>query len=98
MASLPPLNIIQFPDLMDKPAESIVTLAAPISPSRTLAAVTVAVPAPILNVSILVREAGGLVSDYFGNPDYLSGDNIICSTNKCFKPMLQSIKVIQAVL
>ena len=41
---------------------------------------------------LLVREAGGLVSDYFGNPDYLSGDNIICSTNKCFKPMLQSIK------
>ena len=41
---------------------------------------------------LLVREAGGLVSDYFGNPDYLAGDNIICSTNKCFKPMLQSIK------
>ena len=41
---------------------------------------------------LLVREAGGLVSDYFGNPDYLEGDNIICSTNKCFKPMLQSIK------
>ena len=40
---------------------------------------------------LLVREAGGLVSDYFGNPDYLEGDNIICSTNKCFKPMLQSI-------
>ena len=30
--------------------------------------------------------------DYLGNPDYLAGDNIICSTNKCFKPMLQSIK------
>jgi myo-inositol-1(or 4)-monophosphatase len=41
---------------------------------------------------LLVREAGGLVSDYFGNPDYLAGNNIICSTNKCFKPMLQSIK------
>ena len=27
---------------------------------------------------LLVREAGGLVSDYFGNPDYLAGDNIIC--------------------
>ena len=41
---------------------------------------------------LLVREAGGLVSDYFGNPDYLEGDNIICSSTKCFKPMLQSIK------
>ena len=40
----------------------------------------------------VVREAGGLVSDYFGNPDYLEGDNIICSSTKCFKPMLQSIK------
>jgi len=41
---------------------------------------------------LLVQEAGGLVSDYFGNPDYIDGDNIICSNNKCFKPMLQSIK------
>ena len=41
---------------------------------------------------LLVQEAGGLVSDYLGNPDYIDGDNIICSTNKCFKPMLQSIK------
>ncbi len=41
---------------------------------------------------LLVQEAGGLVSDYFGNPDYIDGDNIICSTSKCFKPMLQSIK------
>ena len=41
---------------------------------------------------LLVQEAGGLVSDYLGNPDYIDGDNIICSTSKCFKPMLQSIK------
>ena len=41
---------------------------------------------------LLVQEAGGLVSDYFGNPNYIDGDNIICSNNKCFKPMLQSIK------
>ena len=41
---------------------------------------------------LLVQEAGGLVSDYFGNPDYIGGDNIICPTSKCFKPMLQSIK------
>ena len=41
---------------------------------------------------LLVREAGGLVSDYFGNPHYLTGDNIICSTNKRFKPTRQSNK------
>ena len=37
---------------------------------------------------LLVREAGGLVSDYFGNPDYLEGDNIIVqlinASNQCF--------------
>ena len=38
--------------------ESIVTLAAPMLAFTALAAVTVAVSAPILNVSILVREAG----------------------------------------
>ena len=47
---------------------------------------------------LLVREAGGLVSDYLGNPDYLAGDNIICSTNKCFKPMLQSIKPYTSII
>tara|TARA_Y100001970_G_scaffold294213_1_gene448620 strand:+ start:18365 stop:19171 length:807 start_codon:yes stop_codon:yes gene_type:complete len=41
---------------------------------------------------LLVQEAGGLVSNYLGEPNYLSGDNIICSTTKCFKPMLQAIK------
>ena len=41
---------------------------------------------------LLVQEAGGLVSDYFGAPSYLDGDHVICAANKCFKPMLQSIK------
>ena len=41
---------------------------------------------------LLVQEAGGLVSDYFGKPSYLEGDNVVCAANKCFKPMLQSIK------
>ena len=41
---------------------------------------------------LLVQEAGGLVSDYFGAPNYLDGDHVICAANKCFKPMLQSIK------
>ena len=41
---------------------------------------------------LLVQEAGGLVSDYFGAPSYLDGDHVICAANKCFKLMLQSIK------
>ena len=41
---------------------------------------------------LLVQEAGGLVSDYFGNVEYLYEGNIIASSTKCFKPMLQSIK------
>ena len=41
---------------------------------------------------LLVQEAGGLVSNYLGEPDYLEGGNIICTSKKCFKPTLQSIK------
>ena len=41
---------------------------------------------------LLVQEAGGLVSNYFGELDYLDGGNIVASTTKCFKPMLQAIK------
>ena len=41
---------------------------------------------------LLVQEAGGLISDYFGNVKYLHEGNIIASTTKCFKPMLQAIK------
>ena len=41
---------------------------------------------------LLVQEAGGLVSDYFGNVEYLYEGNIIASSTKCFKPMLQAIK------
>jgi len=32
------------------------------------------------------------VSNYLGEPDYLEGGNIICTSKKCFKPTLQSIK------
>ena len=42
--------------------------------------------------ALLVQEAGGLVSNFLGEPEFLAGGNIICSTTKCFKPMLQSIK------
>ena len=41
---------------------------------------------------LLVQEAGGLVSNYVGEPNYLYGGNIICATTKCFKPMLKAIK------
>ena len=41
---------------------------------------------------LLVQEAGGLVSNYLGETDYLKGENILCATTKCFKPMLKAIK------
>ena len=41
---------------------------------------------------LLVQEAGGLVSNYLGEPDYLEGGNIVCTSKKCFKPTLQAIK------
>ena len=42
--------------------------------------------------ALLVQEAGGLVSNFLGQPKFLEGGNIICSTTKCFKPILQSVK------
>ena len=41
---------------------------------------------------LLVQEAGGLVSNFLGEVDYLDGGNIICATTKCYKPMLKAIK------
>ena len=41
---------------------------------------------------LLVQEAGGLVSNYFGEVEYREGGNILASTTKCFKPMLKAIK------
>jgi len=41
---------------------------------------------------LLVQEAGGLVSNYFGELEYLDGGNILASTTKCFKPMLKAIQ------
>ena len=41
---------------------------------------------------LLVQEAGGIVGNYFGETDYLEGENIICASTKCFKPMLKAIK------
>ena len=41
---------------------------------------------------LIAEEAGALISDFNGDPKYLDGDHFICSSPKCFKPMLQAIK------
>lgn len=38
--------------------------------------------------ALLVREAGGMVSDFHGMDDYLTEGNIICGTPKVFKSLL----------
>lgn len=42
--------------------------------------------------ALLVREAGGLVTDVDGTDGYLSSGNIVCGTPKCFKSVLQTVK------
>ena len=41
---------------------------------------------------LIARESGALISDFNGDPKYLDGDHFICSSPKCFKPMLQAVK------
>ena len=41
---------------------------------------------------LIAEEAGALISNFTGDPKYLDGDHFICSSPKCFKPMLQAIK------
>lgn len=41
--------------------------------------------------SLLVTEAGGLVSDFKGGANYLESGNIVCATPKLFKPLLQIV-------
>ncbi|MBT5412867.1 MAG: inositol monophosphatase [Cellvibrionales bacterium] len=41
---------------------------------------------------LLIKEAGGLVSDFSGKDNYLSNGNIVCSTPKLFKPTLQIVQ------
>ena len=40
---------------------------------------------------LLVTEAGGMVSDFKGNPKYLESDSILAANPKAFKAMLQLI-------
>ena len=41
---------------------------------------------------LLVREAGGLVSDTDASDNYLESGNIVCGNPKCFKAVLQVVK------
>ncbi|MBY6191438.1 inositol monophosphatase family protein [Microbulbifer agarilyticus] len=41
--------------------------------------------------SLLVKEAGGLISDFRGGNDYLDSGNLVCATPKTFKPLLQIV-------
>jgi len=41
---------------------------------------------------LLVKEAGGLVSDFRGGENYMESGNIVCATPKLFKPTLQVVK------
>ncbi|MBB5212146.1 inositol monophosphatase family protein [Microbulbifer hydrolyticus] len=41
--------------------------------------------------SLLVKEAGGLISDFRGGNDYLESGNLVCATPKVFKPLLQIV-------
>ncbi|MBC6905713.1 inositol monophosphatase [Saccharophagus sp. K07] len=40
---------------------------------------------------LLVKEAGGMVSDFKGGNDYLDSGNIVCATPKVFKSLLQIV-------
>lgn len=40
---------------------------------------------------LLVREAGGFISDGDGNPDCLDSTTLVFSNAKCFKPLLQAV-------
>jgi myo-inositol-1(or 4)-monophosphatase len=41
---------------------------------------------------LLVREAGGLVSDIDASDNYMESGNIVCGNPKCFKAVLQVVK------
>ena len=41
---------------------------------------------------LLIREAGGLVTDIDGSDNYLDSGNIACGNPKCFKAVLQAVR------
>ena len=46
--------------------------------------------------ALLVREAGGLVTDVDASDRYLESGNIVCGSPKCFKAVLQAVKPLLA--
>lgn len=40
---------------------------------------------------LLVKEAGGMISDFKGGNDFLDSGNIVCASPRVFKPLLQII-------
>ncbi len=41
---------------------------------------------------LLVKEAGGLVSDFNGGADFLESGHVVCGSPKVFKPVLQTVQ------
>ncbi len=41
--------------------------------------------------ALLVKEAGGLISDFQGGNSYMQSGNIVCASPKVFKPLLQIV-------
>jgi myo-inositol-1(or 4)-monophosphatase len=41
---------------------------------------------------LLVKEAGGLISDFNGGADFMDSGNIVCGSPKVFKPILQIVQ------
>jgi len=42
--------------------------------------------------SLLVLEAGGMICDDQGTPDYLASGNVVCGTPKIFEPLLRIVR------
>jgi myo-inositol-1(or 4)-monophosphatase len=42
--------------------------------------------------ALLIREAGGLISDFNGGSGYMENGNIVCGNPKCFKGLLQLVQ------
>ena len=42
--------------------------------------------------ALLVKEAGGMVSDINASENYMESGNIVCGNPKCFKAVLQATK------
>lgn len=41
--------------------------------------------------ALLIKEAGGMISDFKGGNDYLASGNVVCAAPKLFKPLLQIV-------